>query len=430
MNKILLLLFGAVCSLNAVEYQPDESFARQCDEQDTLSALRNEFYLPDQIYLCGHSLGLQPKRASELMQNELAAWSTLGVEGHFKEDAPWYTYHDLVQKPLANLVGALPHEVVAMNSLTVNLHLMLVSFYNPTESRYKIVMEAPVFSSDTYAVKSQMKFHGIDPEHLIVVAPRENEDTIRLDDIKSVIDDSVALVLFNGVNYLTGQLLDIETITKIAHENGCLAGFDLAHTIGNVPLHLHDWDVDFAAWCSYKYLNSGPGAIGGVFVHEKHCANEELPRFAGWWGNDPTTRFALHLQPDFIPVHSADSWQISNPSIFALVPLRASLELFERAGIERLREKSVKLSGYLEYLLRKISSDRIEIITPSDPNQRGCQLSIKISDRPEELLARLNQAGIMCDFRRPNILRITPIPLYNTFHEVWQFVQILNQHLK
>ena len=416
-------------TLGAQNYSNDESFAKECDTLDPLSHFRDEFSMPEQIYLCGHSLGLQPKQAAILMQNELTAWSVLGVEGHFKEDAPWYTYHTLVQKPLANLVGAYPHEVVAMNSLTVNLHLMLVSFYKPTATRYKIVMEAPVFSSDTYAVKSQLKFHGVDADSLIVVSPRENEDTIHLEDIYNVIDDSVALVLLNGVNYLTGQFMDIKAITAKAHEMGCIAGFDLAHTIGNVPLELHDWDVDFAAWCSYKYLNAGPGAIGGVFVHEKHCKNEDLVRFAGWWGNNPDTRFALHLQPDFIPVHSADSWQISNPSIFALAPLRASLDVFEKANIHTLREKSIKLTGYLEYLLNDLQSDRIQIITPSDPAQRGCQLSIKIEDRPEELLALLHNAGIVCDFRRPNILRITPIPLYNSYHDVWKFISILKAHL-
>lgn len=437
MNKIFILLFLLVGSVDGISfnYQTGEAFAFECDANDPLSQFRDEFYIPtteagvSQIYLCGHSLGLQPKKASLLMQNELVAWSTLGVEGHFKEDAPWYSYHTLVQQPLARLVGAYPHEVVAMNSLTVNLHLMLVSFYKPTESRYKILMEAPVFSSDTYAVKSQMKFHGVNPDTgLIIVAPRENEETIRMEDVCEILDregGEISLVLMNGVNYLTGQFVDVEAITKKAHDMGCIAGFDLAHTVGNVPLQLHDWDVDFAAWCSYKYLNAGPGAIGGVYVHEKHCENEALIRFAGWWGNDPNTRFALHLQPDFIPVPSADSWQISNPSIFALAPLRASLELFDRAGSVPLREKSVMLTGYLEYLLNQMSSDRFEIITPSDPTRRGCQLSIKINDNPEELLALLQQAGIMCDFRRPNILRITPIPLYNTYHEVWQFASIL-----
>lgn len=431
MKKIFCLMLSCLCTLDAMEYRSDESFALECDLKDPLASLRDEFHYPEnQIYLCGHSLGLQPKKAAVLMQNELTAWATLGVEGHFKEDAPWYSYHMLVQQSLAKLVGANPEEVVAMNSLTVNLHLMLVSFYNPTESRYKILMEAPVFSSDTYAVKSQMRFRGVDAEDsLIIVAPRDCEEVIRMDDIYDILDregDSIALVLLNGVNYLTGQFVDMEAITKKGHEKGCVVGFDLAHTIGNVPLQLHDWNVDFAAWCSYKYLNSGPGAIGGVFVHQRHCENDGLVRFAGWWGNNPDTRFQLHLQPDFVPVKSADSWQISNPSIFALVPLRASLELFDRAGTCALRTKSLLLTGYLEYLIKEIASDRIKIITPAE---RGCQLSIKIEDRPEELLQTLQQAGIMCDFRRPNILRITPIPLYNTFHEVWQFVNILKSHL-
>lgn len=421
-------------------YQLTEAFALECDRQDSLQQFREEFFIPNdenktkQTYFCGHSLGLQPKNTQILMQEELDAWAQKGVEGHFKENNPWYTYHETVRNSLAKLIGAETNEVVAMNSLTVNLHLLMVSFYRPEQKRYKILMEAPVFSSDTYAVKSQLLFHGYDPdEALIIVTPREGEDYLRMEDVVELLDkrgNEIALVLFSGVNYFNGQFVDIKCLTKKAHEMGCFIGFDLAHAIGNVPLKMHEWEVDFAAWCSYKYLNSGPGAIGGAFVHAKHCKDPSLKRFAGWWGNDPYTRFQLHLEPDFIPVETADSWQISNPSIFALAPLRASLQLFDKAGFSELREKSVKLTGYLEYLIHSIESNKIKIITPMQPEARGCQLSIRVYDQPERLIEKLKESGIICDFRRPDVLRIAPIPLYNTFHEVWQFATILRSHLK
>jgi kynureninase len=437
---LLLLSFLFIEAGWAEEYQDEESFAIECDEQDSLSHFRKQFFIPkdkegtSQIYLCGHSLGLQPKTVQEVIQAELDAWANLGVDGHFKQDSPWYTYQEFVRDSLARLVGAKPEEVVAMNSLTVNLHLMMVSFYRPTPNRYKILMEAPVFSSDTYAAKSQIAFHGYDADNgLVIVAPREIEDCLRIEDIEQLLEnsgDEIALVLLSAVNYFNGQKLNLNKITKKAHEKGCLVGFDLAHAIGNVPLFLHEANVDFAAWCSYKYLNSGPGAIGGVFVHERHLSDPNLNRFAGWWGNDPNTRFQLHLQPDFIPVQSADSWQISNPSIFALAPLIASLEIFDKAGMLELHKKAVRLTGFLEFLIQRIDSEKISLITPSNPDERGCMLSIRVDDQPELLMEVLHQNGIVCDFRRPNVLRITPIPLYNTFHEVWQFGYVLKSHLE
>lgn len=436
LSTFLLIL---VSILQAQDYSTSEEYALECDRNDPCGHLRDQFFIPmhgkqQQIYFCGHSLGLEPKAAQIMVLEELDAWADLGVEGHFKEKNDWYSYHTLLREPLARLAGAYPHEVVAMNSLTVNLHLMMVSFYRPTETRYKILMEAPVFSSDTYAVKSQIQFHGFDPSVALVIAsPREGEDYLRMEDVEAILDeqgDEIALVMFSGVNYLTGQLIDMKRITEKAHAKGCVVGFDLAHTIGNVPLQLHDWDVDFAAWCSYKYLNAGPGAIGGVFVHERHGRDASLPRFAGWWGNDPQTRFQLHLQPEFVPVPSADSWQISNPTIFGSAPLRASLQVFDSIGMEALREKSVNLTGYLEFLLDQIDTDRISIITPRDPDMRGCQLSFRVDDRPLELLEKLKEKGVVFDFRRPNVLRVAPKPLYNTYHDVWRFASILKQHLE
>ncbi len=439
---IPLLIFNISASDNnrGIIYQDNEIFAQQCDENDSLAYLRDQFLIPTNesgvplIYLCGHSLGLQPKTTKKLMNDQLDVWAASGVEGHFQDNTyPWYPFHTFVRNQLAGIVGALSHEVVAMNSLTVNLHLMMVSFYNPTPTRYKVLMEAPVFSSDTYAIKSQIAIHGYDSNEALVIANnRPGEDCLRMEDIDALLDErgnEIALVLLSGVNYFTGQFIDMQRVANKAHEKGCIVGFDLAHAIGNVPLLLHDWKIDFAVWCSYKYLNSGPGAIGGVFVHEKHGRNHTLQRFAGWWGNDPATRFALHLQPEFVPVPSADAWQISNPSIFSCVPLLASVQIFDSVGMKALREKSLRLTGYLEYLLDAIKSDRISIITPRDWQARGCQISIRVNDRPEELMALLREAGIVCDFRKPNVLRITPVPLYNTFHDVWQFAQVLKMHL-
>ena len=347
-----------------------------------------------------------------------------------------YCYHETLREPAARLVGAKPNEVVCMNSLTVNLHLMMATFYRPTKSRFKIMMEEPAFPSDTYAIKSQIVHHGFDPnEALILARPREGELTIRQDDIEATLEeqgDEIALVLFAGVNFFTGQLFAIEKITASAQKRGCMVGIDLAHAAGNVPLALHDWNVDFAVWCSYKYLNSGPGAVAGAFVHERHAHNRELPRLAGWWGNDPATRFRMQLEPEFVPVPSADAWQISNPPIFSMAPLRASLAIFDEAGgMEALRAKSIKLTGYLQFLLKSEPAGREKrhtVITPHETNERGCQLSILVHQHPKELFGKLEAADVKCDFREPNVIRAAPTPLYNTFHEVWRFAKILAEH--
>jgi kynureninase len=409
------------------------------DTQDPLRDFREQFYLPlgkdgkPLIYFAGNSLGLMPKSARQVVEEELDNWAEFGVDAHHAAGTPWYTYHEALREPVAHLVGAKPVEVICMNSLTVNLHLMMATFYRPTKSRFKILMEEPAFPSDTYAIKTQIVHHGLDPKDTLVLArPRKSGFTIRTDDILDVIEkhaDQLALVMFGAVNFFTGQLFDIATIAKAAQKHGIIAGFDLAHAIGNVPLALHEWDVDFAVWCSYKYLNAGPGAVAGAFVHERHATNTELPRLAGWFGNDPNTRFRLHLEPDFIPVASADGWQISNPPIFSMAPLRASLAVFDQAGgIDPLRAKSIKLTGYLEFLLTQIGSKKLSVITPRDPNGRGCQLSILAHQHPKELHKELVAAGVKCDFREPNVIRVAPTPLYNTFHEVWRFAKILAEH--
>ncbi|HMG04864.1 MAG TPA: kynureninase, partial [Chthoniobacterales bacterium] len=345
-----------------MQFSADEKFALQLDAEDSLRHFREKFHLPldkdgkPLIYLAGNSLGLMPKTARKIVEQELDDWAKLAVDAHLNGTTPWYSYHETLREPTARLVGAKPGEVICMNSLTVNLHLMMATFYRPTKSRFKILMEEPAFPSDTYAVKSQIVHHGFDPEEALVLArPREGGFTVEQDDIEEALEkqgDEIALVLFAGVNFFTGQLFDIGKITAAARKRGCMVGIDLAHAAGNVPLALHDWQVDFAAWCSYKYLNAGPGAVAGVFVHERHATNRALPRLAGWFGNDPATRFRLHLEPEFIPVASADAWQISNPPSLSMAPLRASLSIFDEAGgMEALRLKSIKLTGYLEFLL-------------------------------------------------------------------------------
>lgn len=409
------------------------------DTQDPLRDFREQFYLPlgkdskPLIYFAGNSLGLMPKSARRVVEEELDNWAKLGADAHHATGTPWYSYHDQVRDPTARLVGAKPVEVICMNSLTVNLHLMMATFYRPTKSRFKILMEEPAFPSDTYAIKTQIMHHGLDPKDALILArPRKGEFTIRTEDILDLIEkhaDQLAVVMIGAVNFFTGQLFEVKKITAAARERGIIAGFDLAHAIGNLPLSLHDWNVDFAVWCSYKYLNAGPGAVAGAFVHERHATNTKLPRLAGWFGNDPNTRFKLHLEPDFIPVASADGWQISNPPIFSMAPLHASLAVFEQAGgIDPLRSKSTRLTGYLEFLLMKIGSKKFSVITPRDPNRRGCQLSILAHQHPKKLHDELVSAGVKCDFREPNVIRVAPAPLYNTFHEVWRFANILVKH--
>jgi kynureninase len=414
----------------------ERAFAVQSDAIDPLSAYREGFFIPpradgsDSIYLCGHSLGLQPRSVARVFNEELEHWAQLGVEGHFASSRPWLPYHEQLTASLARLVGALPIEVVAMNSLTVNLHLMLASFYRPRPGREAFVIEKRAFSSDQYAVESQIRHHGFDPKTaLIEISPRTGEDVLRTDDICALIEREgarIATVMLPGVQYLTGQRFDLEAITRCARRQGCTVGFDLAHAIGNVPMRLHDWGVDFAVWCSYKYLNAGPGAIGGCFVHERHARSPDIPRFAGWWGHDKQSRF--EMPATFHPIPGAEGWQLSNPSIFAAAPLLASLPLFDAAGMDALRAKSLQLTGYLEELLQIRLSDALSVITPKDPQARGCQLSLRLHRPAAEARAvfdSLSTQGVVCDWREPDIIRVAPVPLYNSFLDVWQFVAAL-----
>src|SRR2546425_1058009 len=369
-------------------FSADENFALRLDAEDPLRQFREKFHLPlgkngrPVIYFAGNSLGLMPKGARAIVEEEMDNWAKLGVDAHHATGTPWYSYHETLREPAARLVGAKPLEVICMNSLTVNLHLMMATFYQPTKSRFKILMEEPAFPSDTYAIKTQIAHHGLDPRDALILArPRKNEFTIRTEDIVDLIQkhaDQFAVVILAGVNFFTGQLFDVDRITAAAQAQDIVVGFDLAHAIGNVPLSLHDWNVDFAVWCSYKYLNAGPGAVAGAFVHERHATNTKLPRLAGLFGNDPNTRFRPHLEPEFLPVPSADGWQISNPPIFSMAPLRAALAIFDEAGgMERLRAKSIKLTGYLEFLLGQAGSKKFSVITPADTKARGAQLAIQ-----------------------------------------------------
>ena len=424
--------------IQPINFEASESFARTMDGQDSLKDFREKFHIPKQsngeeaIYLTGNSLGLQPKTARGYIEQELEDWKNLGVEGHLRAKNPWLPYHEFLTEQMANVVGAQPIETVVMNSLTVNLHLLMVSFYRPTRERYKIVIEAGAFPSDQYAVQSQIKFHGFNVvDSLIELKPRENEAILRTEDIEKTIaenGDSVALVLLGGVNYYTGQAFDMRRVTEIGHKFGSVVGFDLAHAAGNLLLELHDWNVDFAAWCSYKYLNSGPGGIGGVFVHERHAEAFDLPRFAGWWGHEKETRFLMGDK--FIPIKGAEGWQLSNPPIFQMASLRASLEIFDEAGMKNLVEKSKQLTGYLEFLLNQIKDERISVITPSNPEERGCQLSIRVKNADKNLFKAITEKGVIADWREPDVIRVAPVPLYSSFMDVWKFVEILKDCLK
>lgn len=418
---------------SAVGYQPYLDYAIELDRHDPLAHFREQYLIPKtvegdpMIYLTGNSLGLQPKRVREAIDQELRDWAEFGVEGHFNAKHPWYSYHEMFREPAARLVGGLPGEAVVMNTLTTNLHLMMVSFYRPTPSRYKILVEQGPFPSDMYAVWSQARFHGYEPNDAIVtLRPRDGEDIIRTEDIERYLvtrGDEIALVMLGGVNFYTGQAFDMERITAAGHAAGCVVGFDLAHAAGNLLMHLHDWDVDFAVWCSYKYLNSGPGGVSGCFVHERHAFEPELPRFAGWWGNDPQSRF--EMRPEFVPQTGAAGWQLSNAQILPMAAHKVSLDLFMEAGMEALRTKSELMTGYLEYLIDRIPGDRYSIITPRDPKQRGCQLSIRTSDDARLLSERLLWQGVSVDFRPPDVIRVAPVPMYNTFEDVWRFAQKL-----
>ncbi len=430
-------------------YRGDEPFARELDATDPLRAFRGEFLIPNAseiaraagapgaeslagecVYLVGNSLGLQPRETSGAITQDLDAWARLGVEGHFHAAHAWFPAHEFVRGGLATIAGALPREVVAMNSLTTNLHLLMASFYRPSRERHAIVIEDTAFPSDSYAVQSQAAFHashaGFDASRAIIrLKPRAGEETLRTTDILAAIDREharIALVMLGGVNYLTGQRFDMAEITRFAREREIVVGWDLAHAAGNVELRLHDWGADFAAWCSYKYLNSGPGSIAGAFVHERHLDRRDLPRFAGWWGTDPAARF--RMGPDFSPVASADAWQLSNPPIFALTPLRVSLGVFERAGVTTLRQKSTRLTTYLDRLLRE-RAPGVRVVTPSDPAARGSQLSLRVPGEVRAAHAGLLRMGVVTDFREPDVIRAAPVALYNTFHDVWRFVDVL-----
>lgn len=423
-----------------MHFEDSLDFAVSLDKHDELSAFRKEFYIPkingrDVIYFAGNSLGLQPVNVSEYVLQELEDWKNLGVEGHLLAKHPWFSYHEPFKELLAGIVGAKPDETVAMGSLTANLHFLLVSFYRPTRNRFRIICENKSFPSDYYALDSQVRFHGFDPQEAVVeVGPREGETVIRTEYILETIErykDSLALVMLGGVNYYNGQWFDIKTITEAAHRVGAFAGFDLAHAVGNVPLELHNWDVDFAAWCSYKYLNSGPGGVAGIFVHEKHCKNKNIPRFEGWWGNKPESRFKMERVID--PFETAEAWQLSNAPILSMAPHRASLEIFARSGMDKLRAKSLKMTGYLEYRIKlineKFNDSPVRILTPADPSQRGCQLSLEVSGG-KKVFELISQKGVVADWREPSVIRVAPVPLYNTFRDVFEFSEILEQALK
>jgi kynureninase len=420
-------------------YDRTLEYARALDAQDPLRYFREQFYFPphqgeDSIYLCGNSLGLQAKNIAVYLERELEQWRTYGVEGHFKGEYPWLSYHEYLQPQTAHIVGAQESEVVVMNTLTVNLHLLLVSFYRPTRRRFKIIMEAGAFPSDQYAVESQVKWHGLKPETAIVeVAPRPGEDTLRTADIIATIEqhgNETALVLFGGVNYYTGQFFDLPAITAAGHRVGAYVGFDLAHAAGNVLLELHNWNVDFAAWCSYKYLNAGPGGPGGVFIHEQHGNNTDLPRLAGWWGHDERQRFLM--QKGFQPMPGAAGWQLSNTLLFSFAAHRASLDIFMEATMPALRRKSEQLTGYLEFLLQQQiqAGTALQIITPANPAERGCQLSVLTNGNGKQLFQYLARHGVICDWREPNVIRFAPAPLYNTFTDVWRLGDLLQPYFR
>jgi len=420
-------------------FENNLEFAKKLDQQDSLQAFRNQFHFPqhngkDVIYFCGNSLGLQPKSVTEFVAQELEDWKNFGVEGHFNAKNPWFSYHHFVKEQLAEIVGADKNEVVAMNTLTVNLNLLMVSFYRPTKTRYKIMVEADAFPSDHYTVQQQVKFHGFEPNDAIIqLYPRKGEHTLQTEDILKTIEenkDTLALVMLGGVNYYSGQFFDLKTITEAGQKAGAVVGFDLAHAVGNVLLELHDWNVDFATWCSYKYLNSGPGGVSGIFVHEKHGNNPNLPRFAGWWGNDEKIRF--QMKKEFFPQEGAPGWQMSNAPVISMAVHWASLNVFQKAGIKNLRAKSIQLTNYLEYLLNQLNSKDFSIITPSNSDERGCQLSLLMGANGKSIFEKIQENGVIADWREPNlqnsnkgVIRIAPTPLYNTFEDVWRFVEIL-----
>ena len=425
-------------SSEAVRFEASEDFARRMDASDPLRHFRDEFLFPlhgkgePVIYLVGNSLGLQPRKAKPYVLEALEDWERLGVEGHFRGERPWMPYHETLTEQTARVVGARPIEVVVMNTLTVNLHLMMVSFYRPSGERRKILMEAGAFPSDQYAVASQVRFHGYELDDAVLrLTPRPGEETLRTEDILETLErhgKEIALVLLGNVNYLTGQAFDMAAITRAAHRQGCRVGFDLAHAAGNLPLSLHDDGPDFAVWCSYKYLNGGPGTLGGVFVHERHAHDKTLPRFEGWWGHEKQTRF--QMGPDFNPTPGAEGWLLSNSPILQLAALRSSMDIFDRATMPALRRKSELLTGYLEFLLDRLPPGFVTITTPRDPKQRGVQLSLRFSKEPRQLLEKLTSQGVICDFRSPDVIRAAPAPLYVSFQDVYRFAGVLERHAR
>lgn len=423
-----------------MDFQNTLEFAKRFDEADVLREFRSRFFIPQHkgkecVYFTGNSLGLQPKGTAAYVQQELEDWARLGVEGHFQARNPWMPYHEIFPDQLSKIVGCLPEEVVVMNQLTVNLHLLMVTFYRPTAQRYKIICEAKAFPSDQYAFESQVRYHGLDPATAVIeVAPRAGEHTLRTKDILSVIaehGETTALVLFGGINYYTGQLFDMPAITAAAHQVGAYAGFDLAHAAGNAELHLHDWDVDFACWCSYKYLNSGPGGVAGVYIHQKHATDTSLPRFAGWWGYTKDTRF--RMEPGFKAIPTAEGWQLSNAPVLSMAAHKASLDIFQAAGMDKLHAKRKKLAAYLHFILNGINDSQhekiIEIITPGTEQDRGCQVSMLMLKNGKAIFDALSSEGVVADWREPNVIRIAPVPLYNSFEDVWRFGQIVSAML-
>ncbi len=428
----IILYLGITIFL--MTHQNNLAYAKQQDTEDKLSHLRDQFHIPkdkngnDWLYFTGNSLGLQPKNTQKYIQQELDDWANYGVEGHFEAKNPWVKYHEFLTESMAEIVGAKPIEVVVMNTLTTNLHLLMVSFYQPTKTKYKIVIESDAFPSDRYAVQSQLQFHGFNAEEgLIEWKPRKGEDLLNIDDLETIVSeqgDEIALLLIGGVNYYTGQSLDLKRIAEIGHSKNCFVGIDLAHGAGNISPDLHNSGVDFAAWCTYKYLNAGPGSLGGLFVHEKHAHNKELPRFSGWWNHNKETRFNMRQPFDVMP--GAEGWQLSNPPILSMAAIRSSLDLFDKVGMDALRQKSEKLTGYFEFLINEINSDDIKIITPSNPKERGCQLSIQVKNANKSLHKKLTENNVITDWREPDVIRCAPVPMYNSFEDVYRMVKILS----
>lgn len=419
-------------------YKHGLDYAKEQDKLDELSHYRQQFHIPndkqgnDLIYLCGNSLGLQPKSTKTYINQELEDWANLGVEGHTDAKHPWLPYHEFLTEATAKVVGAKPIEVVTMNTLTTNLHLMMVSFYKPTKKRYKILIESDAFPSDKFAVESQLRHHGYDDkEGLILWKPREGEELLRYEDLETIMQnhgDEIALIMIGGVNYYTGQFFDFKRITELGHKHGCKVGFDCAHGAGNVDLDLHNSGADFAVWCTYKYMNSGPGSLGGCFIHERHAHDKNLNRFTGWWSHNKQTRFKMRDEFDVIP--GAEGWQLSNPPILSMAAIRASLDMFNEVGIQKLIQKSKKLTGYLEFLLKDLGADTIRVITPEDPKQRGCQLSLQVINADKSLYDELTEAGVISDWREPDVIRIAPVPLYNSFEDVYLLVDKLKKVLE